>query len=272
MNKFQLIFKACVFGAILFVSASAALAQATRTWVSGLGDDVNPCSRTAPCKTFAGAISKTAAGGEINALDPAGYGTLTVTKSMTVDGAGTNASTLAAGTSGFIINAPNSEVRLRNITINGAGTGTGGIRIIAANRVFIENVLIDGFTQNGITIESAAAKVSIKNTIIRNAQGNCVNADGTDATVLIADSSFEGCAAGVSATKANVTVIHSVVAFNEVGIQSGAGATVRLSNVTVTNNACGLNAVSGGSIISFKNNAIGGNTKDGAPTTSVSLQ
>ena len=64
--------------------AAGAQAQATRTWVSGVGDDVNPCSRTAPCKTFAGAISKTANGGEIDCLDPGGYGTLTITKSITV--------------------------------------------------------------------------------------------------------------------------------------------------------------------------------------------
>ena len=66
--------------------AAPASAQATRTWISGVGDDANPCSRTAPCKTFAGAISKTAEGGEINALDPGGYGAVTITKSITIDG------------------------------------------------------------------------------------------------------------------------------------------------------------------------------------------
>src|SRR5688572_20403614 len=112
---------------LTFVCAFAAVAsaQATRTWVSGVGDDVNPCSRTAPCKTYAGAISKTATGGEISVLDPGGYGTLTVTKAITVDG-GTGAgwgSTLAAGVSGFTINVSTNpttaSVTLRNITING---------------------------------------------------------------------------------------------------------------------------------------------------------
>src|SRR5262245_23923450 len=69
---------ACVFAACVFFGTSA-FAQATRTWVSGVGNDANPCSRTAPCKTFAGAISKTAIGGEIDALDPGGYGTITIT-------------------------------------------------------------------------------------------------------------------------------------------------------------------------------------------------
>ena len=64
--------------------ASSAHAQATRTWVSGVGDDANPCSRTAPCKTFAGAISKTAAHGEISVLDPGPYGAVTITKSITL--------------------------------------------------------------------------------------------------------------------------------------------------------------------------------------------
>ena len=61
--------------ATVFIASKAPVnAQATRTWVSGVGDDVNPCSRTAPCKTFAGAISKTAAGGYINCIDPGGFG------------------------------------------------------------------------------------------------------------------------------------------------------------------------------------------------------
>src|SRR5438552_9725400 len=95
----------CVSLLILLVSVStSAMAQATRTWVSGVGDDVNPCSRTAPCKTFAGAISKTAAGGEIDTLDPGGFGAVTITKSITIEGAGTLASVLSSGVPGLIIN------------------------------------------------------------------------------------------------------------------------------------------------------------------------
>ncbi|MFP5288427.1 MAG: hypothetical protein ACLGI9_22010, partial [Thermoanaerobaculia bacterium] len=90
-------------------------AQATRTWVSGVGDDVNPCSRTAPCKTFAGAISKTAAGGEISVLDPGGYGAITITKAITISGDGTLASILAAGTNGIVVNAGAADkVVIRN--------------------------------------------------------------------------------------------------------------------------------------------------------------
>src|ERR1017187_1382899 len=95
--------------------------QATRTWVSGVGDDANPCSRTAPCKTFAGAISKTAVGGEIDALDPGGFGAITITKAITLDGAGTLASVLASGTNAITVAAgANDVVTIRNLTIDGA--------------------------------------------------------------------------------------------------------------------------------------------------------
>src|SRR5689334_23924379 len=111
--------------AVTFILASApANAQATRTWVSGVGDDVNPCSRTAPCKTFAGAISKTAAGGEISVLDPGGFGSVTITKSMSLIADGNQGSILGASTNGIIINAgSNHVVNLRGLTIEGAGTG-----------------------------------------------------------------------------------------------------------------------------------------------------
>jgi hypothetical protein len=102
--------------AICLVSG-AAQAQATRTWVSGVGDDANSCSRTAPYKTFAGAISKTQAGGEIDALDPAGYGALTITKAIAIDGGGGQvASVLQSGTNGMAVQAgPSDAVVLRNL-------------------------------------------------------------------------------------------------------------------------------------------------------------
>src|SRR5436853_4497805 len=131
MTRFTL--KAFAFLALTCAFATAAQAQATRTWVSGVGDDVNPCSRTAPCKTFAGAISKTAAGGEIDCLDPGGFGTVTITKSILIDGthgAGFG-SILASGTNGVNVNdsasgSPNTiVVRLHSLSINGAGTTLG---------------------------------------------------------------------------------------------------------------------------------------------------
>jgi hypothetical protein len=133
-------------------------AQATRTWVSGVGDDANPCSRTAPCKTFAGAISKTAAGGEIDALDPGGFGALTITKAITLDGGGGQvASVLVSGTNGIVVSAGVADnVVIRNLSINGiSGTGVGGlngIRFVSGKSLRIENCNINGFTQRGIDI------------------------------------------------------------------------------------------------------------------------
>src|ERR1700689_779274 len=108
-------------------------AQATRTWISGVGDDGNPCSRTAPCKTFAGAISKTATGGEIDVLDPGGFGAVTITKPITIDGnPGAIGGLLVSGTNGSTINSNPTPgaVILRNLDINGIGTGINGVQIL----------------------------------------------------------------------------------------------------------------------------------------------
>src|SRR5437870_6192507 len=141
-------------------------AQANRTWVSGVGDDVNPCSRTAPCKTFAGAISKTAAGGEIDALDPGGFGPVVISKSITIDGTGVLAGILAPASNGITINSKETTnlitVRLRGLSINGVGSGVNGINVMAANKVVIEDCVIDGFTKNGINVVAGA--VFVKNT------------------------------------------------------------------------------------------------------------
>src|SRR5437016_13627207 len=104
---------------------ASASAQASRTWVSGVGDDANPCSRTAPCKTFPGAISKTAAGGEINCLDPGGFGGVTITKAITIACEGVTAGVLVSGTNAIVVQAgPSDNVTLRGLDINGLGTGS----------------------------------------------------------------------------------------------------------------------------------------------------
>src|SRR4029077_9550762 len=140
MRKIALALIVFVTAFVSFLAAGPAHAQATRTWISGVGDDVNPCSRTAPCKTFAGAISKTATNGEINCLDPGGFGAVTITKSITLDCHEIYASILASGTNAIVINIasgnpsdPLQTVRIRNLNLNGSGLGTrsglNGIRI-----------------------------------------------------------------------------------------------------------------------------------------------
>jgi hypothetical protein len=162
--------KIIVSAVCLLLAASAASGQASRTWVSGVGDDANPCSRTAPCKTFAGAISKTAAKGEISVLDPAGYGAVTITKSITINGTNTLAGILAAGTNGIIINALATDtVIIKNISIEGFGTGINGIRMLNGGVLHVEGVEINGFAQKGISIETtSASQVFIKDSFIRN--------------------------------------------------------------------------------------------------------
>jgi hypothetical protein len=170
-----------LIAAILMVSASAGFAQATRTWVSGVGDDANPCSRTAPCKTFAGAISRTLAGGEINCLDPGGFGAVTITKSITIDCTGTFGSVLNSGTNGIIINdsataAPNTiEVILRGIGINGAGSvaGLNGIRFLAGRSLVLEDVFIQNETGgHGISLQpGGSAKFYAENVTITDGAG-----------------------------------------------------------------------------------------------------
>src|SRR6266542_6068835 len=100
MSKFRFTLNILAVAAFLLTVTSMANAQASRTWVSGVGDDANPCSRTAPCKTFAGAISKSAAGGEIDCIDPGGFGAVTITKAMTISCEGLTAGVLVSGTNG----------------------------------------------------------------------------------------------------------------------------------------------------------------------------
>ena len=212
MNNFRAAFYTSLLIALI---SSVAQAQASRTWVSGVGDDVNPCSRTAPCKTFAGAISKTIIGGEIDALDPAGYGALIISKSITIDGTGNLAGILAAGTTGLTINLTDPKdtakaVRLRGLSINGVRTGTNGINIIAAGLVSVEDCVIDGFIKNGINV--AAGGVFVRNTTIRN--------NG---------------AAGIAVTSGQVGLADVALVFNDIALV-GSSSVQSLGNVYIFGN------------------------------------
>jgi len=181
------------FAAGLAVAANAQ----SRTWVSGVGDDLNPCSRTAPCKTFAGAISKTSDKGEIDALDPGGFGTVTITKSITIDGAGTMASILFTGTNGVFVNdsataTPNTiEVTLRNLSLNGGGTGIDGVRFISGKRLTIDNCNIFNGTGDGVEVLTTASNLmlEIRNSTIENMnQGLNVHPGGTGFVAVVSKS------------------------------------------------------------------------------------
>ena len=182
------ILSTALIGLAGFAFAAPASAQATRTWVSGVGDDVNPCSRTAPCKTFAGAISKTAAGGEINCLDPGGFGAVTITKSMTISCPYTEGGALAGG-NGIVVNdaasgAPNTAVVvIRGLDIFGVNPPTHGIRFVSGAALHVEDTVIRRFNSlnsNGISFApSGAAKLYIVNTTITE-NGNAAGGGGIE--------------------------------------------------------------------------------------------
>ena len=277
-------------------------AQATRTWVSGVGDDANPCSRTAPCKTFAGAISKTAAGGEISVLDPGGFGAVTITKSITINGDGTLAGILAASGSGIIVNAgANDVVIIRNISIAGANQGSNGIRYLAGRHLRVENCWIYGFTARGIDMVhsgTGAGELSVKNTSITNVgtvgirvqatlgspatslngvniQRAQIGFDVINGTATISDSVLSHITnqAVVAEQTASINAVGCVLSNNGTGVAAlGNGSSVRISNCDIYNNATGINIGAGGTVASANNNRVFANGASTAPNGSITVQ
>jgi hypothetical protein len=278
--------------------------------VSGVGDDVNPCSRTAPCKTFAGAISKTADKGEIDALDPGGFGAVTITKSITIDGGGTLASILAVGTNGVNVNdsasgAPGTiVVRLRNLSINGAGTGIHGVNFVSGKALSVENCYITGFTQQGINASlNLAVEVHLRvtDTMIESNSGNGLrtsNAQAAFVRTTLTRVNFQRNGTGVTAADNSLmlaTDSHVASSINNgwlalptaggpaqitlAGCSSSnngaagaaaqnATAIVRFDNSMMDHNAgAGIVSVAGGQLLSFGNNrSVANGGGDGAAT------
>ena len=189
-------FLLALIGACLLMAAApgAANAQATRTWVSGVGDDANTCGRTDPCKTFAGAISKTSAGGEINVLDPGGFGGVTITKAITIRADHVEAGVLVAGTPVVTVNISGGggQVVLEGLDFEGLGTGTFGLKILSATSVILRNSQIHGFATNAVdfSLAPAGAKVLIQDSVISlNGGGVNVTGNGGAAVTAVIDNS-----------------------------------------------------------------------------------
>ncbi|MBA3727546.1 MAG: right-handed parallel beta-helix repeat-containing protein [Armatimonadetes bacterium] len=240
---------------VVFLHAMPAQAQSSRTWVSGVGDDANPCSRTAPCKTFAGAISKTATSGEINCLDPGGFGAVTITKSLSIVCAHTEGGVLAAGTNGVIVNVgTNDKVLLEGLDIEGFGTGLNGVRMVGAGKLTIRKCSIRNFTAGtgfGVDIQgSAGARVFLEdNLIIGNLGG--INVKG---------------AAGAAN---NAFLTHSLVDANtNFVLQVDGASVVAVTASTLTGSPAAIITTNGGSFISFGGNLLRGT---GAPTQTLPL-
>jgi hypothetical protein len=284
----------------------AAQAQATRTWISGVGDDANPCSRTAPCKTFAGAISKTSDCGEIDALDPGGFGGVTITKGITLDGGGGQvASILVGGTPGITINNSSATCHsdiIRNMRIVGlapmGGAGTIGINIVtssAPSAVILEHDAIFQFSQQcvyvnatqpqfvtildsqfdlctlgGLSVTStvAADTVSIARSIFTtNGVGITV---GPNSHVNLESSQVVTNTTGgvlANASTAKIDINESSVSNNiGYGIQATSGAIVNLSNTTVVYNLGQGLMGTGATLLTWSNNWVYGNNPDGTRT------
>jgi hypothetical protein len=292
--------------AFLVVGAATLNAQATRTWVSGVGDDVNPCSRTAPCKTFAGAISKTAEGGEISVLDPGGFGTLTITKAITIDG-GTGsgwASVLNSGVNGFTVNVvsgthvSDAVVILRNITVNGASqavtAGVNGINYIKAAQLIVENCIFENQSTTGIN-ESSMTTTSVlrvddcyfDNTNI----GITVTTTAGTSAAHIDNCRFNALAGGVKTTSNAFVNIRNCnfaqTTSSNGGVLASTGCQVNVTNSMFARNNIGANigggimrlsnndfydnasAVSGGSAESANNNRFRNNAADGTTSNVI---
>ncbi len=265
----KLISAALTFLVFAVLLAAPANAQATRTWVSGTGDDANPCSRTAPCKTFAGAISKTAAGGEISVLDSGGFGAVTITKSITLSGDGVLASILVSGTNGIIINVASTDrVIIRNISLQGLGTGINGIEIInSGGTLTVDRVTISGFTNAGVLANTTTSgtQVFVQDTHITNC-GTGVKLTAATGTVLgtLSNVRVEAATNGVeAATGGRVMISNSYISGNSgTGLlASGANSQINAEgNQIAFNNTAGVNASVSGAVIRLSNNQIYNNT------------
>ena len=307
MSKFRFTIKVMAIAIFMFATVSIAQAQASRTWVSGVGDDVNPCSRTAPCKTWAGAISKTAACGEIDALDPGGYGAVTITKSITLDGTGTFASILASLVNGITINAAATDViTIRGLSINGFCNGINGMNILQAKTVNVIDCVIFRFnTGHGITVnETNDLALNVRNSVIRDNTNDGINVFSSGGTVKVtldnvqltgnangiharqssrvvannsnfSNNTTNGVFADATAGFATIRVWNSIISLNggngvRAGNAGGGASGVEIGQNQINHNTGnGVLVGTGGVVETFGNNTIRGNGTDFCPGCSV---
>jgi hypothetical protein len=286
------------------ISAGSAHAQATRTWISGVGDDANPCSRTAPCKTFAGAISKTAAAGEINCIDPGGFGALTITKAIAIKCDGVEGGVLVSGTNGITVSAASTDVvYLSGLDFEGLNSSLSGVQINTAAKVSIVNCVIRGFNTAGVNVAPSTANVTVDiiDTIIADNPGTGVFIKPTGSTSVrgfldrtrVTNSGSDGVFVNANVTTgstkiavrdsesannvgngfgifsggavAQIQIDSSSISNNGTGIAAdGTNAIARFTRSTITANGTGANQSSGGSVLSYMTNSIDGNGSPGS--------
>jgi hypothetical protein len=276
----RIVLAALIIGLFLpFLGSAPAHAQATRTWVSGVGDDANPCSRTAPCKTFAGAISKTAVAGEINCLDPGGFGALTVTKSITIACQAGTAGVLVSGTNGIVFaGAATDYLVLKGLDFEGVGTGLSGIVFNSGGFLHVEDCNIRHFTGAGILIQPSTGTAQfeiVRTTLFNNGSGSTgaglrvVPSGG--ATVkgvveqVVADRNVFGLAADGSGGPINLTIADTSATGSTLagilGTSGGSNQTnVMVMRSAASNNGTGIQNAGSPTFIRVGHSEITGNT------------
>jgi hypothetical protein len=306
MHKVRLILNTLAVSVFCLACVSVARAQASQTFVASTGNDANTCTKLSPCKTFAGAQPKTAAGGEIDALDQGGFGSVTITKSLTIDGgvglfAGIHAPSVTAVT---VSAATTDVVVIRNLRLDGQGTGIDGIKVTSAQEVHVEFCQILAFTANAIEVAASANNhlfvqestmrdngnagllVSTTAGLARATVDHCwfrANGSGLiardfsrvmlNSSLLTGNSSFGILAEALTAGRpAQVNVEHSIISHNaNKGIQAGSASAlatsiVRISENEITNNTNeGVLVTTNGSVETYQNNKIRGNGTNNCP-------
>jgi hypothetical protein len=307
VKRFGLMIALAVVAASVWTTVGHA--QMTRTWVSGVGDDANPCSRVAPCKTWMGALGMTAPGGEIDALDPGGFGQVTITQSVTLDGGGgqvasvlvglTDGITVAAGVPDVVII---KNVRFQGALGNGSSSGSAGINAInytSGAQLIVDNCDFIGFNTNGINVAiEQTGNLVVRNSTFRNNAGNDINVTasnggtavatvvnssfignlnsggvlaGSSSVVAVRDSDFSNFQAAVGASgNGNLSVDNSTFARNTTAVVSASGTTVNVTNNTLVDNVTAFSVA--GTFASAKNNILGFGSGSGTPSQTLTPQ
>jgi Periplasmic copper-binding protein (NosD) len=270
-----------------------------RTHVSGLGNDANPCTAVAPCRSLQIAFTLTTAGGEIYVLDSADFGPLTINKAVTITGEGATAGILATSGNAITINAgTNDAINLRGLDVDGGGSGgigiqfnTGGFLIVQKSVVrgfnsginftpngsstfFASDVVVSNNQSNGILVAGAGTNTVIGTVHRVTASGNGVgiHASGSAASIAVTDTIASKNNYGVGAAGSSVVVRNTTFIGNAIGISSQDGAIVRVTQSTLTANGTGLHFTNGGQLLSFGDNNVAGNATNGTTTGSISMQ
>jgi hypothetical protein len=259
MRKFTLALAILGTTLVPALYTAPAHAQATRTWVSGVGDDANPCSRTAPCKTFAGAISKTANGGTIDCLDPGGFGAVTITKSISIQcDEVSNGGVLVSGTNAIIVAAgPADKVILSGLDIDGLGTGLTGVGFNSGVELIIDDCWIHNFATNGVNVASSTANARVvitRSRILNNGTNGTANTGGVNVS---------------GATGNFVFIINTLLENNQNYAVQVTGAQNKVATINSIGGPAGMGLVSGGQWQAIgPSNLFGG----AAPTSTATFQ